>query len=395
MLLAMLYVFAIIFKTRCEQTPIQEMFPSIAGSMWLLLLNGAFMDDMGDVMESIWAEDGMLAALFLMFIFLSNLTVLNMLIGVICDVANQVSTRERELAAAKLLKQDLMEFIECFDMNDDKTIDVQEFGLLMGNPDVTNMLERHDVDVEVLMGMEASLFTDKAAMEAAEKEAHESLDDGFDGGKSVCAKDFATEKLSYDELVTVILRLSGGKGNQASAIDLINLESSLQTRMKNIEKTTNKSHTYIRKTIEHLNLLPVDARSSSKVTKGDPVPQCKPPPAAMSDTAQHSGVPDCPYEQPSETAGVLCERQIEISPAIREDDLRPQLQELAPQASQQSKICAETTSKKPPGGARIKPGSVMSASDEWGCTQMHVGFYERPRQPASKSPKREEPPELT
>merc|ERR1712193_23207 len=100
----------------------------------------------------------------MVFVFLSNLTILNMLIGVICDVASQVSLREKERSSAKMLKTDLMEFLECFDMDDDGQTSPQEFDLLLRNPDVRDMLARHEVDVHVLKALKHNLFTDRAAM---------------------------------------------------------------------------------------------------------------------------------------------------------------------------------------------------------------------------------------
>merc|ERR1711937_786032 len=81
MLFFMLYIFAIIFKSRSEQTTIQDKFPSLSHSMWTLLVHGALMDSLALTVEPIAEEDMFLAILFMLFVFLSNLTVLNMLIG--------------------------------------------------------------------------------------------------------------------------------------------------------------------------------------------------------------------------------------------------------------------------------------------------------------------------
>merc|ERR1711985_131162 len=47
-LVMMLYIFAIIFKTQSEDTELVSLFPTIPDSMWVLLLHGTFMDNITD-----------------------------------------------------------------------------------------------------------------------------------------------------------------------------------------------------------------------------------------------------------------------------------------------------------------------------------------------------------
>merc|ERR1719456_2001409 len=116
------------------------MFPTIPTAMWKLLIHGALMDEVAPTVDTIGEEDRSLAALFLAFVLLSNLIVLNMLIGIICDVATGVSEKEKQMMSSKALTADLGEFLDCFDMDSDQQISVQEFDLLMANPDVRKML---------------------------------------------------------------------------------------------------------------------------------------------------------------------------------------------------------------------------------------------------------------
>eukprot|EP00438_Fugacium_kawagutii_P012121 Skav220370 [mRNA] locus=scaffold609:169744:170821:+ [translate_table: standard] len=60
--------------------------------MWILLLTGTFLDS-----PSVRATSGWLAAIFLVFIFLSHMMVLNMLIGILCDVVHQAGAGSIEL----------------------------------------------------------------------------------------------------------------------------------------------------------------------------------------------------------------------------------------------------------------------------------------------------------
>eukprot|EP00913_Durusdinium_trenchii_P024472 g22974.t1 len=66
--------------------------------MWVLLLSGTFLDSPSVALNEVGATSGWLVALFLVFIFLSHMMVLNMLIGILCDVVHQVALNEKEEA---------------------------------------------------------------------------------------------------------------------------------------------------------------------------------------------------------------------------------------------------------------------------------------------------------
>eukprot|EP00746_Dinoflagellata_sp_MGD_P158635 gnl/MRDRNA2_/MRDRNA2_86514_c0_seq10.p1 gnl/MRDRNA2_/MRDRNA2_86514_c0~~gnl/MRDRNA2_/MRDRNA2_86514_c0_seq10.p1 ORF type:complete len:392 (+),score=92.51 gnl/MRDRNA2_/MRDRNA2_86514_c0_seq10:29-1177(+) len=185
------------------------MFPTIEDSMWELLLNGTFMDSLGDSMKRITAEDRTLAALFLLFVFLSNLTVLNMLIGIICEVASDVSQKEKARMAEAKFTGELLEILQIFDMHDDQMITCEEFNLMLSNPDMRQMLTRNEINLEVLETIKDSIFLNP---EANEKEKWKSV--------------------SYDELIGVILRFRGGDGEHATILDIVNLDKSIRSHIK-------------------------------------------------------------------------------------------------------------------------------------------------------------------
>lgn len=247
MLVVMLYIFAIIFTTRSREAAIEHIFPNITASMWKLLLHGAFMENVGVIVPPIYEEDEALAVLFVLFIFLSNLTVLNMLIGVICEVANDVSVKEREMVSAKRLKNDLGEFLSCFDMDNDYMIGTDEFDLLMRNPDVRLMLERHDIDYNILMTLKNNLFINKEAMVAAKEDARLKFLDDMDLQQRMEELPIIFKALPFDELIDVILRFRGGKGNLATMMDIIGVEENIVRYIEQLEKATVDQHLDARK----------------------------------------------------------------------------------------------------------------------------------------------------
>eukprot|EP00746_Dinoflagellata_sp_MGD_P000551 gnl/MRDRNA2_/MRDRNA2_100992_c0_seq1.p1 gnl/MRDRNA2_/MRDRNA2_100992_c0~~gnl/MRDRNA2_/MRDRNA2_100992_c0_seq1.p1 ORF type:complete len:771 (-),score=141.75 gnl/MRDRNA2_/MRDRNA2_100992_c0_seq1:300-2612(-) len=444
LLATLLYVFAIIFKARCEQTAIQHMFPSLLGSMWQLLLNGAFMDNLGETVDAIYQEDAMLAGLFMLFVFLSNLTVLNMLIGVICEVANNVSVKEKEMLSAKLLKIDLMEFLDCFDMDDDGSISMDEFDLLMKNPDVKAMLTRHDVDWGNVVSLKESLFIDKEASIAAEFEAWNMAEaTGDDPNLSKLSVAPVTRNLSYDELVSVILRFRGGGGIQATMLDIVNLDKSMTNQMRQIERTATKGNsrrsrsntTRTSKSVAAAGAAAVEAQpnmgsptcSSSKdharELQGDPQPELEPvvngipmsdecnvsqkqievTPIEVEEDPWHILKDELARQHSTFSAEIheqikfliLGQRELgklmrdNLTSCARKDEpeagihKKPEAKvSQAPAQELDAMASAPAASKKPLGGADTE----IAASDEWGSTRMHTGAFVKPTAAARSVP---------
>merc|ERR1719330_2050663 len=85
MLLILLYVFGVIFRSQAKDLVgkkkpyIHDLFSSVSQSMFSLGLFGTLLDGPAVVVKSIWADIGPGgAALFGMFVFFSAFTVLNM-----------------------------------------------------------------------------------------------------------------------------------------------------------------------------------------------------------------------------------------------------------------------------------------------------------------------------
>jgi len=162
LLFALLLLFGVIFRTQASgDHELAEIFPSVATSMWLLLLHGTFMDSPGSLLNRVGKLSPALAATLLAFIFFSSFTVLNLLIGVLCDVVSGVAVAEKEQSAVNYLRSTLLDILECHDQNGDSAIQKDEFKLLMRNPEVHITLTRFGVDVADLISLEDLLFEDK------------------------------------------------------------------------------------------------------------------------------------------------------------------------------------------------------------------------------------------
>merc|ERR1712137_946764 len=97
LLLLMMYVFSVAFVQLLRDTDSgRAYFSWILHSMYTLLVAATFMDNITAVSTEIGADNMFCGALFFMFVGLSALTVLNMLIGVLCEVVKSVADCEKE-----------------------------------------------------------------------------------------------------------------------------------------------------------------------------------------------------------------------------------------------------------------------------------------------------------
>lgn len=150
MLLLLTYTFAIFFT---KQARLDEDFAVQFGSVgrsWLTLwYHGVILDDVADVLY-VLEKDSLMVIFFIVFILLSNWTVLNMLVGILCDVVSTVKKNEDECKETKEIHEALYGILECYDGDGDQTISKEEFDLLMLNPEVDDILAKFGTDKEGL-----------------------------------------------------------------------------------------------------------------------------------------------------------------------------------------------------------------------------------------------------
>ena len=64
--------------------------------MVTLFLSGTLLDDITDIAMAFWTHNTPMLFVFLVYVLLSSFTVLNMLIGVLCEVVTAVSEQSQE-----------------------------------------------------------------------------------------------------------------------------------------------------------------------------------------------------------------------------------------------------------------------------------------------------------
>merc|ERR1712216_101258 len=92
LLLILMYVFAIAFVQLLKGTDAGYMyFPLMWPAVYRLLITGTLLDDITLVTSNIGKDSMLAAALFIIFVALAALMVMNMLIGVLCEVVSAVA----------------------------------------------------------------------------------------------------------------------------------------------------------------------------------------------------------------------------------------------------------------------------------------------------------------
>eukprot|EP00747_Dinoflagellata_sp_TGD_P146579 gnl/TRDRNA2_/TRDRNA2_176707_c2_seq2.p1 gnl/TRDRNA2_/TRDRNA2_176707_c2~~gnl/TRDRNA2_/TRDRNA2_176707_c2_seq2.p1 ORF type:complete len:429 (-),score=109.29 gnl/TRDRNA2_/TRDRNA2_176707_c2_seq2:800-2086(-) len=155
MLVAVLYVFSIAFVQLAPNNPPgrlkEDFFLNVPLGMYSLFIHGTFFDDLADFTDQMRAEadefSGMLA-LILIFVFmpLASLTIMNMLIGVLCEVVSAVAAEEKEAILTETVTEKMSIMIQGLDTDSNDKISYKEFKQILNIPKALHALQEVGVD---------------------------------------------------------------------------------------------------------------------------------------------------------------------------------------------------------------------------------------------------------
>lgn len=171
LLVILIYVFAIFFRQMSRDLPIgDEFFPSMSEAMHTLLLHGIFVDAVGSVVFVIAdTDDYHLLIAYYVFVLLGACTVMNMLIGVLCEVVSAVAATEQEGITIAYTKERLLEIIteteQCPIDQTDYLLSKEKFMIIFQNPDTARLLTEVDVDVLALVDLVDTIFANEDGTE--------------------------------------------------------------------------------------------------------------------------------------------------------------------------------------------------------------------------------------
>lgn len=201
MLLILTLVFSLLLRGQFKGVEeLSRRWGNVPKCAWSLLVYGVFLDNPGDVMDEMWEQGfAIMSGVFVVYIFLSTFLVLNMLIGILCEVVGKVAAHEKDEAEARFLQQNLLVILSCYDKDGDEFLGEKEFDMVMANPEVVELLETFGTDPKGLVTLKEVLF---------------------EGSKN--------HRLSFGEVLNTVMRLRSE--NNAKIMDLIDLRWYVQTR---------------------------------------------------------------------------------------------------------------------------------------------------------------------
>merc|ERR1712217_897564 len=204
------YVFAIAFTQVMENTdPGDKYFKTVGDAMQSLLLIGT-MPDQHDTAMELGEANIMFRFLLLLYILIASWVVMNMLVGILCEVVSVVSSVEKEELLINYVKGALKDMMEkCgVDVDGDNHISKEEFALLLSKRDAIIALKEVGVDVVGLVD-----FTD------------------FIFGKE--------NSLSFPDFMEQIMQLRGT--NTATVKDVVDLRKLLKERITRLDMKIDES----------------------------------------------------------------------------------------------------------------------------------------------------------
>jgi len=118
------------------------------------------MDNIGQLVAALGDESMIFPVVFYTFVLISALTVMNMLIGILCEVVSAVTTTEREELTVTYVKASLREILMQggLDQDGDGMISKVEFAQILDNPAAARILAGCGVDVFGLVELADFIF---------------------------------------------------------------------------------------------------------------------------------------------------------------------------------------------------------------------------------------------
>lgn len=166
-----MYVFAIIFRQQVDGNEVLEgYFGTMGDCFWTLLLHGTLLDNVGIVLKDLRENSPALAGVMLLFILLANLTILNMLIGVLCEVVCAIGDFEKDKALVRYTKTALMGALVEHDHNHHGQLSQPEFEDFVRHPKVKDVLDNLGVNQDNLLRSAAVIFSADEKPEEDEEE---------------------------------------------------------------------------------------------------------------------------------------------------------------------------------------------------------------------------------
>jgi len=223
LMILLAYMFAIAFAQLTRGSEVgDDYFSTVPDAMKHLLIAACF-PDLEDFIDGVGDEGWALGLLFLLFVLLVSMTILNMLVGVLVEVVGVVASVEKEELMVTFVKEELQKLLETADDTNNNKLSLKEFRWLLLQKEAIAFLRYVGVDVVALV---------------------EYVDVIFKGGK----------EFAFADVVNLIMELRGS--NTCTVKDVIDLRKwidlevveemkSLQRSLAEVVEASAASHDHI------------------------------------------------------------------------------------------------------------------------------------------------------
>eukprot|EP00747_Dinoflagellata_sp_TGD_P145497 gnl/TRDRNA2_/TRDRNA2_176591_c7_seq9.p1 gnl/TRDRNA2_/TRDRNA2_176591_c7~~gnl/TRDRNA2_/TRDRNA2_176591_c7_seq9.p1 ORF type:complete len:257 (+),score=55.10 gnl/TRDRNA2_/TRDRNA2_176591_c7_seq9:265-1035(+) len=227
LLMIITYVFSIAFRNLVPPgSDIEEAyFSSVPEAMHNLIVFATFLDELSSFILMVKAESPTCFVVSWIYISLAALTVMNMLIGILCEVISAVAAEENESAMVDKINEKFQVIVTKLDANNDGTLSWDEFQGILDFPEAIAALEGVSVDPEGMVDMAEDFF--------------------FEDGEEVA--------VTFQEFMNMILDCRGGQ--KATMKDVMSLRKVVNGRFSSVSSNLNSLH----KKLDSLNPQAVDA----------------------------------------------------------------------------------------------------------------------------------------
>lgn len=161
LMLVIIYFYAIVMAELLSDTYAE--MATVPQAINCLLLWGAFADQEA-IFTDLLSLGYIYYFLFMAYMVLGSWTVLNMLIGVVCEVVSTAAELEREEDKTEELRTHILGVVNFVDTDGDKKVSAEEFVRICENPQAMEELHALDVDVLALVDYADVLFQDKGEL---------------------------------------------------------------------------------------------------------------------------------------------------------------------------------------------------------------------------------------
>lgn len=215
LLAIILYVFGIAFRQLTEDTGVgNRHYDTVLASMNTLLLYGTLLDGVGNMVDELMGDAPMTVPIFFVFILLAALTVMNMLIGVLCEVVGAVAVREKEEMTCAFVKDKLQTILndKGLDYNGDGLISRTEFDKMLSNQLASRTLFEVGVDPVGLVDLADLIFADD--------------------NEDIVIDETGQQALTFGAFMDIVLQLRGT--NNATVKDVMDMRKYLRKLQEGI-----------------------------------------------------------------------------------------------------------------------------------------------------------------